>query len=215
MFTQDCLYRRYYSEEKKAWEDIVPIYATLAVMGYKPEYLNFENNILGKNLVCEHQTWHCTDSENKPRAIDCEDNLELFLAIAALNDKTDKYQYFRCIWGDVFKCDEDSIKSYSGGLENSEKLSVIELIQHFTDLNRFRATLKSVMGILKSTIFPRSNPKLVNIVLNSTDDVEVYNALDNIYWDLPDSFNIKDRPPGFMELLSIVDDDYFKSKIFV
>ena len=66
----------------------------LTKRGYSPMYMNFENNIGGNNIVCEWQTWHCTDSDNKPYCVDCGENINLFLAIASLRDDTAKYQWF-------------------------------------------------------------------------------------------------------------------------
>ena len=66
----------------------------LTKRGYSPMYMNFENNIGGNNIVCEGQTWHCTDSDNKPYCVDCGENINLFLAIASLRDDTAKYQWF-------------------------------------------------------------------------------------------------------------------------
>lgn len=42
-------------------------------------------------------------------------------------------------------------------------------------------------------------------------DKELYEWLDKLYWWLPDSeYNIRENPPGFNELLSIVDNDKYK-----
>lgn len=89
MFTQECLL-------KNVGEAKMHVMLELTKRGYSPMYMNFENNVGGNNMVCEGQTWHCTDSDNKPYCIDCGENIDLFLAIAALRDDADKYQYFIC-----------------------------------------------------------------------------------------------------------------------
>ena len=86
-FTQPCFIR-------KSGKDNFPLIVELEKMGYKREYMNWRNNIEGSNIVCEHQAWHCTDSDNKPPAIDCGANEKLFMAIAAMRDDTDLHQWF-------------------------------------------------------------------------------------------------------------------------
>ena len=90
MFTQECLLRN-------VGEAKMHVMLELTKLGYSPMYMKFENNVGGNNMVCEMQTWHCTDSDNKPHCIDCGENIDLFLAIAALRDDTDKGQWFICV----------------------------------------------------------------------------------------------------------------------
>lgn len=87
MFTQECILRN-------VGEAKMHVMLELTRRGYSPMYMKFENNAGGNNVVCEGQTWHCTDSDNKPHCIDCGENIDLFLAIASLRDDTDKYQWF-------------------------------------------------------------------------------------------------------------------------
>ena len=87
MFTHECILRNVC--ERKMY-----VILELTKRGYSPMYMNFENNIGGNNIVCEGQTWHCTDSDNKPYCVDCGENINLFLAIASLRDDTAKYQWF-------------------------------------------------------------------------------------------------------------------------
>lgn len=68
--------------------------------------------------------------------IDCGDNEELFLAIAALRDDSDENQWFTdglLFW---IKCDSDNIEDYQPhALElNIHKATVEELIEHFSEL---------------------------------------------------------------------------------
>ena len=87
MFTHECILRNVC--ERKMY-----VILELTKRGYSPMYMNFENNVGGNNIVCEGQTWHCTDSDNKPYCVDCGENINLFLAIASLRDDTAKYQWF-------------------------------------------------------------------------------------------------------------------------
>lgn len=70
-----------------------------------------------------HSTWNCAGR------IDCGTNEELFLAIAALRDDTDKLQWFispEGVW--VYNKDYDSILEVSF---KWHKATVNELIEHF------------------------------------------------------------------------------------
>ena len=87
MFTHECILRN-------VGETKMYVILELTKRGYSPMYMNFENNVGGNNIVCEEQTWHCTDSDNKPYCVDCGENINLFLAIASLRDDTAKYQWF-------------------------------------------------------------------------------------------------------------------------
>lgn len=87
MFTRECLLRN-------VGEAKMHVIYELTKLGYSPMYMKFENNVGGSNVVCEGQTWHCTDSDNKPHCIDCDENIDLFLAIAALRDDTNNHQWF-------------------------------------------------------------------------------------------------------------------------
>lgn len=148
MFTQSCFIRN-------ANKDL--IYNIMA-LGYKPMYMTWRNNIEGNNLVLEYNTWHFTDSDNHPNSIDCGTNEELFLAIAALRDDTDKYQWFvldthlsfnpnaNCIEyskGNFIKCGRDKWNvdfnedgtpcEFSSKNIPAHKATVNELIEHFKD----------------------------------------------------------------------------------
>ena len=85
MFTQNCFIRI---------ENDFSLIHKVSMMGYQPMFLNYKYNLMGKNLVLEHGTWHYTDSTNHPGAIDCGTNREMFLRFAAMNNENDKDQYF-------------------------------------------------------------------------------------------------------------------------
>ena len=85
MFTQNCYIRI---------EKDFSLIHKVSMMGYQPMFLDYKYNLMGKNLVLEHGTWHYTDSTNHPGAIDCGTNREMFLRFAAMNNENDKDQYF-------------------------------------------------------------------------------------------------------------------------
>lgn len=88
MFTQNCYIRI---------EKDFSLIHKVSMMGYQPMFLDYKYNLMGKNLVLEHGTWHYTDSTNHPGAIDCGTNREMFLRFAAMNNENDKDQYFTYI----------------------------------------------------------------------------------------------------------------------
>ena len=89
-------------------------------------------------LLAEKQQFTCLDDEHGNAAmliekgfIDCGTNEELFLAIAALRDDTDKFQWFispERVW--VYNKDYDSILEVS---LKWHKATVNELIEHFKE----------------------------------------------------------------------------------
>ena len=133
-FIQECFVR---NPENK-----FRLIVELERLGYRSMYMLWRNNIEGANLVCEGQTWHCTDSDNKPWCIDCGTSEEMFLALAALRDDTDYMQWFIC--GDnesMFKVDkpdmsvEKYIHEYMDGwdTEGYRKANAEEIVEHFKD----------------------------------------------------------------------------------
>ena len=126
MFTRECLLRN-------VGEAKMHVILELTKLGYSPMYMKFENNVGGNNIVCEGQTWHCTDSDNKPYCIDCGENIDLFLAIAALRDDSDYIQWFTN--GDEWIRDKQNdievIKYGPGNPINFHKATINELIEHF------------------------------------------------------------------------------------
>lgn len=135
-FIQECFVRN----PKNKFRQIVE----LVRLGYRAMYMVWRNNIEGANLVCEGQTWHCTDSDNKPWCIDCGTNEEMFLAIAALRDDTDYMQWFIC--GDnesMFKVDKPdmSVEKYiheymdEWDTEGYRKATAEEIVEHFKEEN--------------------------------------------------------------------------------
>lgn len=97
-------------------------------------------------LVCESDQYRCLDDEwgnavslTKKGYINCGTNEELFLAIAALRDDTDKYQWFVNEKMEFVFCNQSELKHV---IDNNEewcdysvsefhKATVAELIEHF------------------------------------------------------------------------------------
>ena len=97
-------------------------------------------------LVCESDQYRCLDDEwgnavslTKKGYINCGTNEELFLAIAALRDDSDVYQYFVNEKGMFVFCNQSELKHV---IDNSDdwcdysvsefhKATVAELIEHF------------------------------------------------------------------------------------
>jgi hypothetical protein len=121
MFVKECFLRN-------VGEAKMSVMLELTKRGYSPMYMKFENNVGGNNLVCEGQTWHCTDSDNKPYCIDCGENIDLFLAIAALRDDTDRCQWFTD--GKLWEMVDSDLPSHYMQLEG-HKATPEEIVNHF------------------------------------------------------------------------------------
>ncbi len=142
-FTTPCFIRKNTQELRKKLEEL----------GY--EILNFGNTTLdahnydgngshksieeGRAIITSYGNLYGViydiDTVTKKGRIDCGTNEELFLAIAALRDDTDKYQWFTD--GDLwFKCGDEvcneTIEYYLNKYGRKiHKATVDELIEHF------------------------------------------------------------------------------------
>ena len=87
--------------------------------------------------ICRYMQWNSEESKD---CVDCGTNEELFLAIAALRDDSDVYQYFVNEKGIFVFCNQSELKHV---IDNSEewcdysvsdfhKATVEELINHFS-----------------------------------------------------------------------------------
>ena len=146
MFTTSCFIRK----------NTFAIRAELNKLGYENSINNVVGDAIATSQVTSHYTTinqkmyddfnpHSTWSNNR---IDCGDNEELFFALAALRDDTDKYQWFYSTgWTDfegnplpdkwVF-CDQDTLEHFAwvNNSPNSyktgwKKATVEELINKF------------------------------------------------------------------------------------
>jgi len=133
MFTQKCFIRKNTPELVKNLEEMgynVVSFGVINIFNEKPYLLSDTNGgIYGMYDI-------------EKGCIDCETNDELFLAIAALRDDTDKNQWFvhdDSDWNDKqnifwYKCEEDSIiedLAYNLMFNDCHKATVQELIEHF------------------------------------------------------------------------------------
>ena len=142
-FIQPCFIRKNTPELRKKLEEL----------GYKPfgsvkyewdtgwglstdnrlgEFESFDNNGLENIIKCE-----LPDYED---SIDCGDNEELFIALAALRDDSDINQYFICdkvsfTLGKTYYPDDYLYYQYDEFFDkqNWHKATVEELIEHFSD----------------------------------------------------------------------------------
>ena len=127
MFTKKCFIRKNTPELVKSLEDIGYKAMFSARNGYGEYLYAFNGTIVGGEYNAYNE---------KTGFIDCVTNTELFLAIAALRDDTDKFQYFTngVFW---IKCSQLELKHE---LDNNyeefcvadfHKATVKELIEHF------------------------------------------------------------------------------------
>jgi hypothetical protein len=123
MFTTPCFIRKNTSELRKKLEEL----------GYVSHIYN--NNDTNNIYVDKLGTYISVDIENQPYFIDCNENEELFLALAALRDDKPDYQWF--VWDDTEAAGE-KFKQYIPGEPWQDwwwfevhKATVEELIEHF------------------------------------------------------------------------------------
>jgi hypothetical protein len=134
MFTTPCFIRKNTPELRKRLEEL----------GYK--YGGKASNFGQPYLYCSlDKYFECNRCPARYHGIiDCGDNEELFLALVALRDDTDKYQWF--IYNSMdctveklrnfywFKCEEDKIEDmmyWDCAYLNCTKATVEEIIDHF------------------------------------------------------------------------------------
>ncbi len=121
-FTTPCL----------IYKNTLKLQGKLKILGYveHPTMMNVDTS--SQFLICNRgffAGFPIGYQEEIDSAIDCGTNEELFLAIAALRDNTDKFQWFispEGIW--VYNKDNDSILEVS---LKWRKATVDELIEHF------------------------------------------------------------------------------------
>ena len=121
-FTTPCL----------IYKNTLKLQGKLKILGYveHPTMMNVDTS--SQFLICNRgffAGFPIGYQEEIDSAIDCGTNEELFLAIAALSDNTDKFQWFispEGIW--VYNKDNDSILEVS---LKWRKATVDELIEHF------------------------------------------------------------------------------------
>ena len=99
-------------------------------------YKNLRTGTDTMGRICRYMQWYSQESNS---CIDCGVNEDLFLAIAALRDDSDVYQYFVNEKGMFVFCNQSELKHV---IDNSDdwldysvsefhKATVAELIEHF------------------------------------------------------------------------------------
>lgn len=68
-----------------------------------------------------------------PGFIDCGDNIEMFKALAAMNDENDREQWF-VEEGRMFKCTSDKINNYSYHWITTRKATAQEIVEYFKNI---------------------------------------------------------------------------------
>lgn len=111
-------------EDSKWLETFLQLdYPTVHGVGYWDETCPFE----------PHQALDFFVKENTTReipSIDCGENEELFLALAALRDDTDRDQWFVSDVTGIWECTDSELPSHHMQIEG-HKATVGELIEHF------------------------------------------------------------------------------------
>lgn len=132
-FLQSCFIRKNTLELRKKLEDL----------GYnKSEFGSDLNNSIATTASNDKPSYTCIreqsfDDKNPHTTwglkfrIDCDDNEELFLALAALRDDTDKNQYCIDSEGNWFLYNKTYIRLLSKTVVNWHKATVEEIIEHF------------------------------------------------------------------------------------
>ena len=131
MFTQKCFIKKYTKELVEKLINIGYIY----VFSTKTDYGNCCKSLYTTKKYAYRVDSISDNYYDKVECIDCGTNEELFLAIAALRDGTDKNQVFIHQDGNFYKCECDSKIDMWGDFEEPEsyprKATVSELIELF------------------------------------------------------------------------------------
>ena len=126
MFTQQCIIH-------KNTKEIINFLNEIGYTLYEGSD-NFSKNVA---CSCKFNTYFTFDDDEYvfPNTIDCKNNKELFFAVAALRDDSDRLQWFVHQDGSFLKCECDSKIDMWGDFEYPEiyprKATVQELIEHF------------------------------------------------------------------------------------
>lgn len=132
MFTTPCFIRKNTPELRKKLKELgYTLHPTVLYAGNYPQFL-----FCNRNMYAPYGIGY---REEIDRAVDCGTSSELFLAIAALRDDSDKEQYFtdNILW---FKCKHNKVEEvedmfigiiFKEIVRNFHKATVKELIEHF------------------------------------------------------------------------------------
>ena len=85
---------------------------------------------------CQTNGFHMhPEMAQKNGYINCGKNIELFKALAAMNDENDREQWF-VEEGKMFKCTSDKINNYPYNWPNTRKATVEEIVEYFKNKER-------------------------------------------------------------------------------
>ena len=141
MFTQKCFIRKNTPEIRKRLDEIGRAFIENGHGEWRIHVDKNEYLFCGDEQFCDDRIYYYIGRVCKPiEGIDCGTNEELFLAIAALRDDTDKNQWFVNKYGNFIFCDQNELKHV---IDNSDeymdycvadfhKATVQELIKHYT-----------------------------------------------------------------------------------
>ena len=136
MFTQKCFIRKNTPEIRKRLDEIGRAFIENGHGEWRIHVDKNEYLFCGDEQFCDDRIYYYIGRVCKPiEGIDCGTNEELFLAIAALRDDSDKNQVFIHQDGNFYKCECDSKIDMWGDFEEPEsyprKATVSELIELF------------------------------------------------------------------------------------
>lgn len=137
MFTTPCFIRKNTPELREKLEELG---YTCSLYIYGSGFISIDNLFYLRTLPTKGQYQGMQTLMHNSSVIDCGKNEEMFLALAALRDDTDKYQQFVCIesYCDCFDLFHDIgyfAKCITDRMPDSKywrKAAAEEIIEHFT-----------------------------------------------------------------------------------
>lgn len=104
-------------------------------LNYKDGRGGIESSEVKMYLICKGGYFFWSGFEPNPEEgyINCDDNVNMFLAIAALRDDTDINQWFVDDNIGIWECSENELSSRYMQMEG-HKATVKEIIEHFKDI---------------------------------------------------------------------------------
>ncbi len=140
MFTQKCFIRKNTPEIRKRLDEIGRAFIENGHGEWRIHVDKNEYLFCGDEQFCDGRIYFYIGRVCKPiEGIDCGTNEELFLAIAALRDDTDKNQWFIHKTMEFVFCDQSELKHVIDNTDeymdycvaDFHKATVSELINHF------------------------------------------------------------------------------------
>ena len=119
-FTTPCFVRVENSEKRHE------LIVWLKSVGYRHLPFFFQSD----NIATEEDGFIWMTDWNRGGTYDFGTNIELFKALAAMNDDNDREQWF-IEEGKMFKCTNDKINNYSCHWLTTRKATADEIIEHF------------------------------------------------------------------------------------